>query len=60
MTESQKLHDTVFNDPNMSDSDYLAALEKINKVLTDRGIDPIKPPTDDEDEDATPVKEKEK
>lgn len=51
LTESAKLHDTIFNDVNVSDAEYLTALEKINKVLTDRGIDPIKIPQDEENEE---------
>lgn len=39
--ESLKLHDTVFNDKSITDAEYAATLEKINKVLADRGIPPI-------------------
>lgn len=49
LEESHKLHDTVFNDPEISDAKYLETLEKINKVLSDRGIKPIKPPSDEEE-----------
>ena len=48
--ESHKLHETIFNDKSISDKDYLEALEKINKVLTDRGIKPINPNPDADDD----------
>lgn len=41
LSESIKLHDTVFNDKSITDAEYAEALEKINKVLADRGIPPI-------------------
>ena len=41
MTESINLHETVFNDKSITDAEYAEALEKINKVLADRGIPPI-------------------
>ena len=47
LVESSKIHETVFNDPNISDEKYLEALEKINKVLGARGIKPIMPPSCD-------------
>ena len=50
--ESYKLHETVFNDPQISDEKYLETLGKINEVLTQRGIKPIKPPSDEADEEA--------
>ena len=48
--ESYKLHETVFNDPEISDEKYLETLGKINEVLTQRGIKPIKPPSDEAEE----------
>ena len=48
LTESAKIHDTVFNDPDISDEKYLETLEKINKVLGERGIKPITPPSSDD------------
>ena len=50
--ESYKLHETVFNDPEISDEKYLETLGKINEVLTQRGIKPIKPPTEEAEEEA--------
>ena len=50
LEESHKLHETVFNDPEISDAKYLETLEKINKVLSDRGIKPIKPPSEEPEE----------
>lgn len=47
LEESHKIHETVFNDPDISDAKYHETLEKINKVLSDRGIKPIKPPSDE-------------
>ena len=47
LTESWKIHETVFNDPDISDEKYLETLQKINKVLGERGIKPIKPPEED-------------
>ena len=47
LEESHKIHETVFNDPNITDAEYLEMLEKINKVLSDRGIKPISPPSDE-------------
>lgn len=41
LSESIKIHETVFNDKSISDAAYLEMLEKINKVLADRGIAPI-------------------
>ena len=55
--ESRKLHDTVFNDPDISDEKYKETLEKINKVLTDRGIKPIVPPGSEPEEDASSTEE---
>ena len=48
--ESYKLHETVFNDPQISDEKYLETLGKINEVLSQRGIKPIKPPSDEAEE----------
>lgn len=45
LEESHMLHDTVFDDPEISDEQYLETLEKINKILAERGIEPIRPPT---------------
>lgn len=47
LEESHKIHETVFNDPDITDAVYLEMLEKINKVLSDRGIKPISPPSDE-------------
>ena len=47
LTESAKIHDTVFNDPDISDEKYLETLEKINRVLGGRGIKPIAPPAEE-------------
>lgn len=44
LAESWKIHDTVFNDPEISDEKYEETLQKINKVLEERGIKPIMPP----------------
>ena len=63
LSESWKLHDTVFNDPEISDAKYQETLEKINKVLGDRGIAPIKPPSledDDEEQQEEPKQEQKK
>ena len=49
LVESYKLHDTIFGNPEISDADYLETLGKINKVLSERGISPIKPPEGLED-----------
>ena len=51
LEESHKIHETVFNDPDISDAKYLETPEKINKVLSDRGIKPIKPPSEEPEED---------
>ena len=51
LEESHKLHDTVFDDPAISDEKYFETLEKINKILADRGIEQIKPPTDENEEE---------
>ncbi len=47
LVESAKIHDTAFNDPDISDEKYLEILEKVNKVLGERGIKPITPPTEE-------------
>lgn len=47
--ESLKIHETVFNDSEISDEEYLKTLEKINKVLKERGIAPINLPENDEE-----------
>lgn len=49
-TESWSIHETVFNDPNVTDEKYLETLEKINQVLSGRGIKPIEIPTDEEEQ----------
>ena len=54
LTESWKIHETVFNDPNISDEKYYETLQTINKVLGDRGIKPISPLDDDDDGSAEP------
>lgn len=54
LQESQKIHDTIFDDPAITDKEYQEALEKINKVLGDRGIKPIKPPSDEEENEQQP------
>jgi hypothetical protein len=41
LTESMKIHETVFNDTTISDAEYLKTLKKINDVLVERGIKPI-------------------
>ena len=51
LEESHMLHDTVFDDPAISDEKYFETLEKINKILADRGIEQIKPPTDENEEE---------
>ena len=48
LVESSNIHETVFNDPDISDEKYLETLEKINKVLGERGIKPITPPSSDD------------
>lgn len=58
LTESWKIHETIFNDPEISDAKYTETLEKINKVLGDRGIKPIQPPTDEEPEQQPTVEDK--
>jgi hypothetical protein len=61
LSESVTIHETVFNDPNISDEDYLKTLEKINKVLAERGIKGIDVPTnDDENDQSKTSKEKNK
>lgn len=47
LAESWKIHETVFNDPDISDEKYEETLRKINKVLEGRGIRPITPPEED-------------
>lgn len=54
LQESQKIHDTIFDDPAITDKEYQETLEKINKVLGDRGIKPIKPPSDEEENEQQP------
>lgn len=49
LSESVAIHETVFNDPNVSDEEYVETLEKINKVLAERGIKGISIPGDDEE-----------
>ena len=49
LTESWKIHETIFNDPKISDENYLETLNKINGILTERGIKPINPSSDDEE-----------
>lgn len=49
LLESLKIHETVFNDRSISDEEYKNTLEKINKVLSDRGIAPIDPSKDEEE-----------
>jgi len=44
LEESQRIHETIFNDSSISDEVYAKTLETINKMLADRGIKPIKPP----------------
>ena len=51
LEESHKIHDTVFDDPEVSDEKYLETLEKINKILEGRGIEPIKPPAGEDAEE---------
>lgn len=48
LSESAAIHETVFNDPNVSDEEYMETLEKINKVLSERGIKGISIPVDEE------------
>jgi hypothetical protein len=57
LSESVTIHETIFNDPNISDEQYLKTLEKINKVLAERGIKEISVPTDEENEQQTNPKE---
>lgn len=48
LRESCEIHESVFHDPNISDEKYLETLDKINSVLTQRGIKPISATDDDE------------
>jgi hypothetical protein len=57
LTESVTIHETIFNDPNISDEQYLKTLGKINKVLAERGIKEISVPTEEENEQPTNHKE---
>ena len=57
LSESVTIHETIFNDPNISDEQYLKTLEKINKILAERGIKEISVPTDEENEQQTNPKE---
>lgn len=51
LEESQRIHETIFNDSSISDEVYAKTLETINKMLADRGIKPIHPPQDEPDAD---------
>ena len=51
LEESQRIHETIFNDSSISDEVYAKTLETINKMLADRGIKPIKPPPIENDEE---------
>ena len=50
LTESWKIHETVFNDPHISDEKYYETLKTINRVLGDRGIKPISMEDADEEQ----------
>lgn len=60
LSESVAIHETVFNDPNVSDEEYMETLEKINKVLSERGIKGISIPVDEEGITTANSKEKSK
>lgn len=60
LSESVAIHETVFNDPNVSDEEYMETLEKINKVLSERGIKGISIPVDEEGINPANSKEKSK
>lgn len=51
MHESLKINQTVFGDPDISDAEYKDTLDKINKVLSDRGMPTLKPTLSGHDED---------
>lgn len=47
LEESQRIHETIFNDASISDEAYAKTLAEINKMLAERGIKPIGPPQEE-------------